>query len=154
MISLCSGGLQINFKSRKSTPAKGVSHSFLDLIWGCIPSLLPLGSELIIFSRPWTTVWLSLPVPFRRGVYWGLSWLGVKLYGKTASFMQRLPFGLYLKRERLETLTWLVHANMAAIDAKHRRSQTFEAMEAILFLLPHITFGSTKRNIEAERARN
>ena len=65
-----------------------------------------------IFSRPWTTVWLSLPVHFRRGVYWGLSWLGVKFYGKTASFMQRLPFGLYLKRERMETLTRAAFGNI------------------------------------------
>ena len=40
-------------------------------------------------------------------------------------------------------------SHMAAIDAKHRRSQTFEAMEAILFLLPHITFGPLNETCEA-----
>lgn len=63
-------------------------------------------------ARPWTSLWLSLPATFRLRAYWGLSWLGVQLYGKTAPFIQRLPFGLYLKRERMDTLTRTAFGNI------------------------------------------
>ena len=43
-------------------------------------------------------MWLSLPVSFRRAVYLGIWWLGIKLYGKERFFHQRAPFDLYMKR--------------------------------------------------------
>ncbi|KAK7688266.1 hypothetical protein QCA50_008636 [Cerrena zonata] len=66
---------------RASRPARGIEQPLLHLLW-C----------------PWTSLWLSLPVPFRRMVYHSLWWAGKRIYGRGSFFTQHAPFGLFLKR--------------------------------------------------------
>lgn len=63
----------------------------------------PAASFLLMpFTALFATVWLRIPPRLRIGAYRALASAGRRLYGRSSSFyVQRLPFGLYLKTRRL-----------------------------------------------------
>ncbi|KAK7688262.1 hypothetical protein QCA50_008632 [Cerrena zonata] len=80
---------------RTSHPAKGVNQPLLRALW-----------------RPWTLLWLSLPMSIRSYAYSVLWQIGTRLYPDGEDCTQALPFGLFAKRALTEIARSAAQANI------------------------------------------
>ncbi|KAK7688270.1 hypothetical protein QCA50_008640 [Cerrena zonata] len=110
--------LELKKAIRSSKPAIGVSTN---------------GSFLTPFLwRLWTSLWLSLPISWRRATYQLLENIGNRKWGRPPGTAQQLPLGLYIKFGQAE------HIKSEALATMFVANHTTIPVPTVLDVVPHI----------------
>ena len=82
-------------------------------------------------SRPWTLIWLALPIAWRSSIYLFLEKLGREKWGSTSGTVQKLSLGLYIKFGEYENI------KSEALATMHVATHTTIPVPTVLDVVPH-----------------